>query len=293
MAERTSAQIYGAIVIVVALGSGLAWAGSQHGQTTGAFPVFALCAFLAFAINWAAFVPATLAKTEHFYDLTGGITYITVMIVAVTLSQHLGPREWLLAAMVMVWAVRLSTFLFHRISQSGGDDRFDEIKTNPPRFFVAWTLQGLWALVTAGAALAAITGGTRKSLGVIGILGLCLWLFGFLIEVIADNQKSRFKKDPGNQGKFIHTGLWAWSRHPNYFGEIVLWIGIAMIAAPVLKGWQWLTLISPIFVALLLIKVSGIPLLREKAEGKWGGQPKYEAYKTDTPLLVPRPPKTT
>ena len=290
MAERTNGQIYGALVIAVALGSGLAWAGSQSGQTWAAFPIFALCALLAFAINWLAFVPAVLAKTEHFYDLTGGLTYITVMAVAVLLSQDLGTREWLLTAMVMIWSLRLATFLFRRIGRSGGDDRFDEIKTNPPRFFMAWTLQGLWVLVTAGAALAAITGSTREPLGLLGIAGACLWLFGFALEVTADNQKSAFKQDPSNQGKFINTGLWAWSRHPNYFGEIVLWVGIALIAAPVLKGWQWVTLISPLFVTLLLTKVSGIPMLQEKAEQRWGGQADYESYKANTPVLIPRPP---
>ena len=291
MAERTNGQIYGALVIAVALGSGLAWAGSQNGQTWAAFPIFALCALLAFAINWLAFVPAVLAKTEHFYDLTGGLTYITVMAVAVLLSQDLGTREWLLTAMVMIWSLRLATFLFRRIGRSGGDDRFDEIKTNPPRFFMAWTLQGLWVLVTAGAALAAITGSTREPLGLLGIAGACLWLFGFALEVTADNQKSAFKQDPSNQGKFINIGLWAWSRHPNYFGEIVLWVGIALIAAPVLQGWQWVTLISPFFVTLLLTKVSGIPMLQEKAERRWGGQADYESYKANTPVLIPRPPQ--
>jgi steroid 5-alpha reductase family enzyme len=105
---------------------------------------------------------------------------------------------------------------------------------------------------------------------------------------VADNQKGRFKADPANQGKFISTGLWAKSRHPNYFGEIVLWIGVLLIAVPVLEGWQWVALLSPVFVALLLVKGSGVPLLEAKADKKWGGQPDYEAYKKNTPVLIPK-----
>ena len=130
----------------------------------------------------------------------------------------------------------------------------------------------------------------RKDLGVVAIIGLLIWAAGFGIEAAADLQKSRFRADPANKGTFIHSGLWAWSRHPNYFGEITLWIGVALIALPVLQGWQYVTLISPVFVILLLTRVSGVPLLEKRADEKWGGQEDYEAYKTRTPVLVPRPP---
>ncbi len=141
---------------------------------------------------------------------------------------------------------------------------------------------------TASAALIAITSTTRKGLDVFALAGLLVWLAGFSLEVIADAQKSRFNADPANRGKFIQSGLWARSRHPNYFGEIVLWIGVLIIALPVLRGWGWVALISPLFVTLLLTRVSGIPLLEKKADAKWGGQAEYEAYKKKTPVLFPR-----
>ena len=150
-----------------------------------------------------------------------------------------------------------------------------------------WTIQGLWVTFTAAAALAAITTSNRKELDIFTIIGFLVWVFGFVIEVVADTQKSRFNADPGNKGKFIQTGLWSRSRHPNYFGEITLWIGIAIIAAPVLQGWQWVAMISPLFVTLLLTRVSGIPLLEKKADTKWGGQAEYETYKKNTPVLIP------
>jgi len=124
---------------------------------------------------------------------------------------------------------------------------------------------------------------------VFAAIGFLVWVFGFAFEVTADTQKSRFRADPNNKGKFIHTGLWAWTRHPNYFGEIVLWVGVAIIALPVLRGWQWVTLISPVFVALLITRISGVPLLEKQADERWGGQEDYEAYKERTPVLIPRP----
>ena len=290
MPARSNSQIFGGIAIAVALSAFMSWAGSDGGERSGFLPVFAICGALAFAINWLAYIPAVLTQTERYYDLTGGITYLTTTGVAVALSSELDLRATLVAGMVILWSLRLATFLFRRISKDGKDGRFDDIKNRPSRFLLAWTLQGLWVLLTAAAAFAVITGGVREPLGVIGYVGIAVWVIGILIEIVADNQKSKFKSDPSNEGKFIDTGLWAWSRHPNYFGEIVLWIGIAIVAVPVLQGWQWATLISPVFVAFLLIKVSGIPMLEERADKRWGGQDDYEAYKRNTPVLIPKPP---
>jgi len=290
MAERNNAQSVAAIAVAIVVGVLISWAGSDGGDRLGTIPVFALCGALAFAVNWLAFIPAALAQTERYYDLTGGITYISVTLVAVLLSRELDLRSTLVAAMVIVWSLRLATFLFMRISRDGKDSRFDEIKKGPLRFLMAWTVQGLWVLLTAAAALAVITGGVREPLSAVGVTGIAVWAAGMVIEIVADRQKSKFKRDPDNKGKFIRSGLWAWSRHPNYFGEIVLWVGMAIVAVPVLQGWQWATLISPIFVTILLTRVSGIPLLEAKADKRWGGQDDYEKYKRNTPVLLLKPP---
>jgi len=290
MAERSNAQAIFTIVGCVFVGGGMAWAGSDGGARWGPIPVFALGCAVAFALNWLAFLPAALARTERYYDLMGGATYISVVVIAVLLSGGLDLRAALVAALVLIWALRLATFLFLRISRAGHDSRFDNVKARFWPFLMAWTLQGLWVTLTAAAALAVITGGIREPLGVLGVVGLAVWGIGFTIEVVADGQKSRFKADPTHQGRFVDVGLWAWSRHPNYFGEIVLWIGMALIAIPVLQGWQWSTLVSPIFVTLLLTRGSGIPLLERKADERWGGQEDYEEYKRRTPVLIPWPP---
>ncbi len=292
MTERTDTQIITGIVFTIVIGALISWAGSDGADRVGTLPVFALCGALAFAVNWAAFVPSAIKTTEHYYDLTGGLTYITVTVVAVMLASPLDPRSAIVAGMVLFWSIRLASFLFIRISRAGKDSRFDTMKHKPVRFFLAWTLQGLWVLLTAACALAIITGGNREPLGLIGYVGMAVWAIGILIEIVADRQKSAFRADPANKGRFISSGLWAWSRHPNYFGEIVLWIGMAIIAIPVLEGWQWATLISPVFVFFLLTKVSGVPLLEAAADERWGGQDDYEAYKEDTPVLIMKPPRS-
>ncbi len=280
-----------ALPVVLVIAALVALAGSQGGSTVGGFPVFALCVIVAFAIQWVAFVPAYLLQSERFFDLTGGLTYITVAVVAVLFADAPDARSYLLLAMVVIWAARLASYLFLRIRRAGADTRFDAIKPSFPRFLNTWTLQGLWVTLTLAAALAAITTTERVGIGTVTAIGLLVWVAGFGLEVVADAQKSRFRADPANKGRFIHTGLWSWSRHPNYFGEILLWVGVAIVALPVLRGWQWVTLISPVFVALLLLRVSGVPLLEKSADEKWGGQLDYEAYKHRTSLLVPRPPR--
>jgi steroid 5-alpha reductase family enzyme len=279
-----------ALPIVLVIAIVLAFAGSQKSAEVSGIPLFALCIGLAFLIQWVAFIPAFINQTETFYDLTGSFTYVTLVAVAVLLTPETDARSVLLLALVAVWAVRLGSFLFRRIRRAGSDERFDNIKPSFTRFLLAWTLQGLWVSFTLAAALAAITSKTKQELGILAVIGLLVWLLGFGIEVLADWQKSRFRADPENTGKFINTGLWSWSRHPNYFGEIVLWIGVVIIALPVLAGWQLLTLISPVFVTILLTRISGVPLLEARADEKWGGQADYEDYKTRTPVLIPRPP---
>ncbi len=252
------------------------------------FPLFGVSVGLAFLVQWLVFIPSYWFQTEKFFDLTGSLTYISVTILAVLFSPVIDNRSLLLAGLVVIWAIRLGSFLFRRIQKAGKDDRFDELKPSFFRFLNVWTIQGLWVTFTAAAALVAITTSVRKELDVFALVGFLLWAFGFAFEVIADSQKSRFSANPANKGKFIQTGLWSRSRHPNYFGEIILWVGIAIIALPVLQGWQWAAMISPLFVTLLLTRVSGIPLLEKKADTKWGGQEDYETYKKNTPVLIPR-----
>lgn len=278
------------IAIIVAVGLLVALAGSAGGRAAAGLGVHLWVAIAAFVINWVVFIPSFAARTEHFYDLTGSLTYLATTGLAVALGGPADRRSWLLAALIAIWASRLGTYLFRRVRQTGKDGRFDRIKQSPTRFLMTWTLQGLWVVFTAAAAHAAIASQTRPALGFWAVVGVIIWLAGFAVEVISDRQKAAFRNDPTNVGRFITDGLWAWSRHPNYFGEILLWIGIAVIAFPALRGWQLVTLISPVFVYLLLTRISGVPMLEKRADKRWGGDEGYEAYKAATPVLIPRPP---
>jgi len=281
----------GVVAASVVVAGAVAWAGGRGSVEAAGIPVPLLCAAVAFAVNWAAFVPAYAARTERYYDLVGSLTYLSLIACGVLLADP-DPRGWLLAGMAAVWALRLGSFLFLRIHRAGSDRRFDEVKQDFGQFLMAWTLQALWVFLTLCCALTAITTNGAQPLGAWAAVGGLIWVVGFGIEVAADRQKSAFRKNPANAGRFISSGLWAWSRHPNYCGEIVLWVGVALIALPALSGWQHVTFVSPVFVYLLLTRISGIPPLERRAEEKWGDDPGYRAYVERTPVLWLRPPST-
>lgn len=285
MAKYMRALKFLLVIAVVAVGLG--YAGSSHSLMAFNWPIFALCMGLAFAVQWVMFIPAYIWQTERYFDLTGSLTYISVTLLAVFLAAKEDMRSIVLTAMVLIWALRLGSFLFTRILQDGSDHRFDQIKPNAPRFFVVWTLQGLWVSFTAAAALAAISSEKVLELQLWDGFAIVLWIFGFAFEAISDRQKRLFRADPANKGRYINTGLWAYSRHPNYFGEICLWIGVAILAVPVLQSWQYATLLSPVFVILLLTRISGIPGLEAGADKRWGEEEEYQAYKQNTPVLIP------
>jgi len=279
-----------AIIVALVIGALVALAGSQGGAAIGGIPLFALAAAAAFAIQVIAFIPAMILRTERFFDLTGSLTFLAISVALVLLTPMPDARSWILAAMVILWAVRLGSFLALRVHKAGSDGRFDEIKGSPVRFLQVWVIQGTWVSITAAAAWIAIStdAAARAPIGWLTVVGIVVWLLGMTIEIVADAQKSAFRADPKNKDEFIRTGLWSRSRHPNYFGEIVIWVGVFLTAAPVLAGWQWVAILSPLFVILLLTRVSGIPLLEARAEKKWGDRADYVEYRESTPSLIPR-----
>ena len=279
------------IIISLIIAAFILFSGSQGSLSFEGLPLFAVCGVIGFVLHWTIFIPSYTFQTEHYFDLIGSLSYIATVITAILLNPSLDIRDWIICSMIMLWAVRLGSFLFWRVKTVGQDKRFTVMKTKFTWFLLTWTLGGLWVLVTMAAGLAALTSNTTIELDFLGYIGIALWVFGFTIEIIADNQKSKFKNDPNNQGRFITSGLWSWSQHPNYFGEIILWFGLALLAFPVLSGWQLVTLISPIFVYFLLTKVSGIPILDRMAKEKWGLDSEYINYIKITSKLILAPPK--
>jgi len=242
---------------------------------------------LAFGIQWLAFIPAYLKRTEHFYDLVGGSSFVGVTLFSLLLSPSLDLRSVLLFAMILLWGGRLSIFLFKRIQKAGKDGRFEDIKQSFPRFLFAWTAQGLWVSFMLAPVFVSVLQPTG-SIDAFLLIGALVWIFGYGFEVVADHQKSRFKARPENEGKFINEGLWKLSRHPNYFGEITLWVGITVIAIPSLSGWQFIALASPLFIFSLLRFISGVPMLEKRADEKWGHLEAYQKYKRGTSRFLPR-----
>jgi steroid 5-alpha reductase family enzyme len=297
MKDFVTAVVVGVMAVLTALGC--AWLVAPTVVAWHGLSISFVAVVVAFGLNWLAFVPAAALKTERFYDLTGSLTFISVaaVVVAAVLESSLVsvtvPRL-LPALFVVAWALRLGTFLALRIHRVGADARFDQLKTSPVRFFVPWTLQGLWVFLTSLAMLVQVGSTTTTASATdttATIVGAVLWLVGFVVEVVADHQKTVFARDPKNRGRFVTTGLWSWSRHPNYFGEITLWSGLWVMGLAAYAHGQWIAVVSPLFVFLLLRFVSGVPLLERRADARFGGDANYLAWRDATPLLWPRPPR--
>ena len=281
------------IIATLSVGVIIGYFGSEGSLILNGYPLFMLCACIPFIIHWVVFIPSMIKQTEHYFDLMGSISYVMTCVISlylVALSTDLSLRSIIIASLITIWAIRLGSFLFLRVKREGRDNRFNVMKTKFWWFLFTWTLGGLWVFVTMCAGLAAITSGKNVDLfsHPLDIIGLSLWIMGFVTEVIADNQKSRFRSNPENANNFINEGLWKRSRHPNYFGEITLWLGITLMALPVLVGLQLITLISPIFVYILLTKISGVSMQEQRAKKKWKDNEEYNDYLQNTPMLIPR-----
>jgi len=244
----------------------------------------------AFLIQWILFIPAFYFQTEKFYDLTGSATYLFIVIYKSYQSKvaiNINMGSILLASCIILWAIRLGSFLFTRIHKAGVDKRFSSIKPSPTRFFMAWTFQGMWVSICSMCALTAIASKNGVVLNGVFYIGMLVFIFGFLVEIIADWQKSNFRKNPTNKNQFIAQGLWSYSRHPNYFGEITLWLGISIMSFSSLSSWQYITLISPVFTYILLVYISGVRILEIAGMEKWGHLDSYQQYIRRTPSLFP------
>ena len=243
-------------------------------------------AWIILIIHWVAFLPALIFKTEKFYDLTGSICYAfgSVFVYYQTYGATFS-LSFFISIAVLIWTIRLGSFLLKRVLDAGEDKRFRTIKTSPTQFFMTFNLSALWVVICSLCALTAVSNGVL-AVEPIFYLGLLIFIAGFSIEIIADNQKTQFRAIPENANKFITTGLWSSSRHPNYFGEVVLWAGIAIMSLPYLEGAQYWTLISPIFSFVLIYFVSGVRMLGARASVKWGENTEYQKYVKKTPVFL-------
>ena len=245
---------------------------------------------ISFAVNAAFFAFAAIRKTDVVTDLSYSLSFAVLAIVLPFLGAH-EPAQLVAALLVLVWAVRLGGYLLGRILRIKVDHRFDEMRDNPLRFARFWLLQAISVAVIMLPVTYLLGRDTAPGFGLWVIAGTSIWLVGLVIEAVSDAQKSAFKGKQENRGRFIERGLWRYSRHPNYFGEILVWWGLFVFAVPVLHGVAFAVVIGPIFITLLLLFVSGIPLLERSADEKYGDDPAYREYKRRTSILVPLPPR--
>ena len=276
------------ILICLVFASSITFLSSSESIMVNETPLIYYSALLSFLVHLIIFIPSFIYKTEKFFDFTGSLAFLSIMIFSVYLKNSIigsiDIHSIILFIFISIWTIRLGSFLFYRIFKTGHDPRFNELKQSFLPFLMTWTLSATWVVLTLLPAMVILTSSISADISYFTFLGAIIWLFGFLFEVLADFQKTNFKNNPENKGQFITKGLWGLCRHPNYFGEIILWFGIWIITFPLLSGWQYITLISPFFVYLLLTSVSGINLV----EKKWKDSKEYQEYKKRVPELIPK-----
>jgi len=240
--------------------------------------------FLSLLIQAILFLPAYFKQTDKLTDFSYSLTFIILAIFAFSQSiKSVG--HYLLLTMIILWSLRLGVYLIIRIKKIKRDKRFDGMREKFFSFAGFWLLQGISVWVIMLSSLFYFFDVAYFSL--LSIIGLIVWLFGLVTETIADLQKYRFINDVANQGKWIDIGLWKYSRHPNYFGEICVWLGVYLFVLPSLFWPAYLiAILSPLFILILLLFVSGIPKLEKYADDKWGDNLDYQAYKKSTSKLI-------
>lgn len=245
---------------------------------------------IALLIQLVMFIPAFIFKTDKLTDMSYGLTFIILALI-VLLQSTLSTGKLILLAIISIWAIRLVIYLFVRIKKIGKDKRFDGMREDFRKFLSFWILQGfsVWMIMIPSSIY---LGSSVTTISIISLVGLVIWVKGLLIETIADYQKFMFKNNPKNKSKWTQTGLWKYSRHPNYFGEMLCWIGVYIFTFSSLQGLNILFgLASPIYITFILLFVTGIPKLEKKYDERYKGNKEYEEYKRKTSLFVLLPPK--
>ena len=243
----------------------------------------------AMAIQAVFFLFAASFRTDKVTDLSYSLSFVVLAVALLVLSSEPTAPRVLVTAAIVLWGARLGTYLLARVIRTGRDVRFDSIRDRVLRFAGFWLLQGVtvWVVMLPAAVLNSAPPTTGLHWAT--ILGGSLWLLGFIIEALADAQKYRFRSNAENEGRWVNMGLWRYSRHPNYFGEMLCWWGIWIVSLRALSGWLWLTALSPFFLTLMLLFVTGIPTVEKRASQKYGEVEEYREYRRTTNSLVPGP----
>lgn len=241
-------------------------------------------------INISLFLVAYFLKTDKLTDAAYALSFMVLALFGL-LSGEATTSRLLVTAMVLTWALRLGGFLLYRIQKIGRDQRFDAWRHSFWLLGRFWVLQAITAWVVMLPVLFALSK-SNIDMHVLIFLGIAIWLGGLGLESVADLQKFRFSQNPRNKNKWIAEGVWSWSRHPNYFGEMTIWVGMYIAVFLSLTGVEKVIgLASPLFIIGILLFATGIPILEKKADERWGSNKAYQDYKKRTSILIPSPPK--
>jgi steroid 5-alpha reductase family enzyme len=236
------------------------------------------------------FIISLLKKRNDIADIAWGLGFVLIVWGAFLISEIHSWRSLLVNVLVSVWGFRLAWHIHKRNSTRKEDYRYQEWRKQWGKrflvrsYFQIFILQGFFLFLISLPALF-INKYAAGNVGILDIAGIGIWLIGFYFETVGDWQLSRFIKDPANKGRLMQEGLWRYSRHPNYFGEVTQWWGIFLLASALPSGW--ITIIGPVTITVLILFVSGIPLL----EKKYAGREDFENYRKRTSIFIPLPPK--
>mmetsp|Transcript_10131 Transcript_10131/g.17333 ORF Transcript_10131/g.17333 Transcript_10131/m.17333 type:complete len:290 (+) Transcript_10131:15-884(+) len=237
------------------------------------------------------FIITALLKFDKLTDFAGGTNFLLLALLTFFLGGTFYVRQIIDTLLVALWAFRLAGFLFFRIIKWGEDNRFDEIRENIFKLAFFWTLQAIWVWTVSLPLTILNSDEIDENLTAFDYIGWALFLIGLGIETISDFQKLFYKQKVKDH--WCDVGLWSWSRHPNYFGEILLWFSLFMSVANILSGWEWLVIVSPLFITFLLLFVSGIPIQERTQQKRYCESEKRDEflhYKHRTSTIIPFPP---
>lgn len=238
-------------------------------------------------LNSTFFLHSYIYKTDIFFDLVGSLSFLSIGVISLLLIPNIDANQILVFFLLLFWSLRLGPFLFIRRLGANNDERLEEFFKSPLSLYFLWSMNSLWVFFTSLSMIIIFSSPNENEFGLIQWLGLIVWVTGYVIEVISDSQKTKFNKF--NKGKFINIGLWKYIRHPNYLGEIIIWVGIFIISLNYIHSLtSFLSILSPIFVFLLLRFITGVPQLEARGKEKWGHLDEYNSYKEKTGLLFPK-----
>ncbi|QEN05294.1 DUF1295 domain-containing protein [Thiospirochaeta perfilievii] len=238
-------------------------------------------------INLFFFIIAFSFKTDKVTDLSYSLSFVLLApLLLLSSGANFTSIQLGLTLAIVLWGLRLGSYLLKRILITKTDDRFDDKRDNPANLIRFWLLQtvAVWLIMLPYSKILTLRG--DHDITPLTIVGFVLYLLGLIIEAVSDSQKFRFKNREENKNRWMDKGLWKYSRHPNYYGELLVWWGLFIVVTPLLSGFGFLTILGPVTITLLLLFVSGIPLLEKSADKKYGSNKEYIKYKESTSLLI-------